>query len=176
VFLVVEFVLLCIWGVGTWATLTSPVFLRVQVILWSVLGAYLCFSLPVAVLYLLGRPPVMSLSPLWPLGPSPQERAYQREVGARPPMTDEKFYARFYEGSDIPVRVRRCLAYLDLFIERAHPDDMIGHAYDDLDWYDVVFRVEKQFGIRFTEQDYQLFTGTLGNLIELVHNRLRGEC
>ena len=134
----------------------------------------MCFSLPVAVLYLLGRPPVMSLSPLWP---SPQERAYRREVGARPVLTDEEFYARFYKGSglppDIPTKVRRCLADLDMLIERAYPADVIASAYDDLDFYDVLFRIERQFGIRFTEEDYPQFTGTLGNLIDRVHDRLR---
>jgi hypothetical protein len=116
----------------------------------------------------------MSLS----FGPSPQERAYQQEVSARPALTDEEFYARFYEGSgvpkDIPARVRRCLADLDIFIERAYPDDMIAHASDDLDYDDVLFRIERQFGICFTEEDHPLFTGTLGNLIEQVHDRLRG--
>lgn len=172
VFLLVECALLLAWVVGAWVTFTSPIS-QLLVTFWSVLGSWLCFSLPVAVLYLLGCPLMMSLS----FGPSPQERAYQRKVGARPALTGEEFYARFYEGSgippDIPARVRDCLAYLDILIERAYPSDVIGHAYDDLDWYDVVFRIEKAFRFQFTEEDYALFTGTLGNLIDLVHVRLR---
>ena len=111
-------------------------------------------------------------------GPSPHERAYQREVGARPALTDEEFYTRFYAESDVPpditARVRDCLAHLDILIERAYPSDAIARAYDDLDWYDVAFRIEKAFEIRFTEEDHAFCTGTLGNLIHLVHIRLSG--
>jgi hypothetical protein len=176
VFLTMEFALLCGWVLGAWATLSSPVFPQVQAVFLSVVGAWLCFSLPVAVLYLLGRAPVMSLSPLWP---SPQQRAYRREVGARPVLTDEEFYTRFYEGSgippDIPAKVRHSLADLDLLIERAYPTDVIAYADDELDFADVIFRVGRQFGVRFTKEDYPRFTGTLGNLIDQVHERLRRE-
>jgi len=175
VFLAIEGVLLVALGVGALATWTWPVYPQAQAILVSVIGTWLCFSLPVAVLYLLGRPPEMNLSPLWP---SARERSYWREVGGRPELTDEEFYDRFYEGSgvppDIPARIRRCLADLDILIERAYPADRIPHADDELDYADVLFRIEREFVVRFTETDYALFTGTLGNLIDVVHDRLRG--
>jgi hypothetical protein len=172
-FLVVESVLLAVLVVGVWSTLRWPVYPQVQALLIGVLGSWLCFSLPVAVLYLLGRPPEMTLTPFWP---SPQEQAYRQEVGGRPVLTDEEFYTRFYEGSgiprEIPTGIRRCLANMGLFIDRAYPDDMIGYAFDDLDYADVLKRVGREFGIRFTKQEYPLFTGTLENLIEQVHRRL----
>jgi hypothetical protein len=172
-FLVVEGVLLMVLVVGVWATLTWPIFPQAQAIVIGVLGSWLCFSLPVAGLYLFGRAPEMTLSPLWP---SPLERAYRLEVGGRPALTDEEFYARFYEGSgiprEIPARIRRCLANMGLFIDRAYPDDMIGYAFDDLDYADVLKRVGREFRIRFSKKDYPLFTGTLRDLIEQIHRRL----
>jgi hypothetical protein len=176
VFLTIEFALLCGWVLGAWSTVNSPVFPKVQAVFLSVVGAWLFFSLPVAVLYLLGRPPVMSLSPLWP---SSQMLAYWREVGARPVLTDEEFYTRFYQGSEIPydiaAKVRHSLADLELLIERAYPTDVIAYADDELDFADVIFRVGRQFGVRFTKEDYPRFTGTLGNLIDQITERLRKE-
>src|SRR5438128_201516 len=56
-------------------------------------------AIPVAILYLIGRPVVMSLSPLIP---SLESRAFQRELQDRPVLTDADFHARYYAGSGIP--------------------------------------------------------------------------
>src|SRR4051812_48759074 len=98
VFLTVECVLACAWGIGYCAHATSRAPDFVERVLLPALGVWLFVSLPTAVLYLVSSLP--GLEQLWPPGPSPQERAYRQEVGSRPALTDQEFYGRFYEGSD----------------------------------------------------------------------------
>jgi hypothetical protein len=62
-------------------------------------GGWLAFSLPIAVLYLVGHPAVITLAPLLP---SVEATAFRRELAARPVLPDDEFCARFYAGSGIP--------------------------------------------------------------------------
>src|SRR5262245_29899685 len=75
------------------------------VIIWLVV------TIPMCVMYLLGSPIVMSLSPLVD---SPQSRAYQKEFHRRPDLDDEAFFNQYYADTDvpkeIPLRIRQLLA------------------------------------------------------------------
>jgi hypothetical protein len=139
----------------------------------SVLGTWLVFTLPICLLYLIGRPPVITLSPLIP---SAECRAFRRELKARPRLSDEEFYAQFYAGSgipkDIPARVRRYLAEINVLADRAVPADNLSLLDDELDLSDILLELQEEFGVRFREVDYAAVDGTLNNLIWLISGRL----
>lgn len=89
----------------------------------SLLCMWHVFAVPIIVMYLAGNPVVMTLSPLVP---SVESRAFVRRLRERPALSDDDFYARYYEESgiskDIPVRLRRCLRLkIDPLLERAGP-------------------------------------------------------
>jgi hypothetical protein len=93
----------------------------------------------------------------------------------RGPINNE-FYARFYQGSDIPrdipVRVRDRLLELDGLADRLVPTDCLPLLVEELDYADVLRWVGREFEVRFTRADYPAVDGTLDNLIRLVHVRL----
>src|SRR5262249_25686582 len=68
----------------------------------TILAMVLVVDLPVCFLILIGRPPVMTLSPLIP---SAEERARWREMRARPWLDDEEFWTLFYADSEIPKEI-----------------------------------------------------------------------
>lgn len=83
----------------------------------------------------------------------PSERAYAAELARRPHLSDVEFYDTFYGGtgipSEIPVRLRGLLARItgdDL--RGLWPDDNIAAIYDGLDFADVLYRVEREFGLK----------------------------
>jgi hypothetical protein len=170
-FLIAEGILLAVAIAATWVAVSirPAAWFPVPVgILWT----WLVCTLPIAILYLLGCPPVITLSPLIP---SAATRAFRKELKRRPSLSDSEFHARFYAGSgiaaDIPARVRRCLAEFDPLAERAIPADCLLLLDDDLDYADVLHRVGEEFGVGITEADYAAVDGTLDNLVRLVHAR-----
>jgi hypothetical protein len=134
--------------------------------MWHIVAIPICF------LYLIGKPVVMTLSPLIP---SAESRKFWRQLNERPPLKDEEFYARYYEGSgiprDIPARLRRSLLDLDPLLDRAIPTDFLYLLDDELDFADVLYLIEREFDLRFTETDHKRLDGTLDNLIRLIHSR-----
>jgi hypothetical protein len=171
IFLAVEGVLLLLAVGVTWAISPCPVAPWVAVPI-SLLWVWLVYTLPVTVLYLVGRPPVMTLAPLWP---SAESRAFRRELRSRAALSDDEFYARFYAGSgvprDVPARLRHVLVEFDPLSERAVPHDRLWLLNDELDFADVLHRAGQEFGVRFTRADYPAVDGTLASLVQLVHAR-----
>jgi hypothetical protein len=145
-----------------------------RTILVSILWGWLIVALPIAVLYLAGRPPVMTL---YRLVSTAESRAFRRELKTRPVLSEEEFSNRFYAGSGIPrdvaVGVRRCLSWFDPLALRLVPSDFLGPLDDDLDYADVLKYIGEEFGLRFTKADFSKFDGTLDNLIREVAGRLR---
>jgi hypothetical protein len=130
-------------------------------------------TLPICFLYLIGRPPVMSLSPLissW------QSRAFARLLRDRPALSDDEFHATYFDGSnaprEIPTRLRTCLLALDARIDRIIPSDSLALLHDELDFADVLRIVTREFQIGFTSVDYSQMDGTFGNLVDLVCVRI----
>lgn len=168
IFLVVEAVLLtCFVSLFMFAKKSelTPVFA-------AILGPLLAFSLPVAVLYLVGRPPVMSLDPD---GSSPAARAMEKEVGGRLPLSDDEFYTRFYEGSGISkdtiVRIKHCLRKnIDPIAVRLVPTDYLPLLWDWLDFADLFYVLEREFGATLPRDG--TFNGTLDSLIRLVQSQI----
>lgn len=86
-------------------------------------------------------------------GGSSTERAYETERARRPQLDDAAFYDTFYAGTevpqDIPIRYRRLLeAILGENLAGLWPDDNIAAIYDDLDFADVIYRIEREFKVR----------------------------
>jgi hypothetical protein len=150
-----------------------PVKVKWVAVILGIMWMWHIVAIPICVLYLIGKPVVMSLSPLIP---SSQSRALARQLRDRPDLSDEEFYTRFYEGSgiprEIPARVRRSLLEIDSRINRVIPADCVAVLYDDLDFADIVSDILKEFGIRFDYSDCESIDGTLDNLIRLVHRRI----
>jgi hypothetical protein len=141
-----------------------------------VLSMWLVITLPICFLYLIGRPPVMSL---YPLAASHEARALRRELKQRPLLTDDEFYARFYADSaippDVPARVRLCVSTnFDRLADRTVPTDNLARLCEDFDYADVLSYVGREFGVQFTKEDFPSVDGTLDNTIRLVHARLCG--
>ncbi len=115
----------------------------------------------------------MSLSPLIP---SAESRAFCRQLAERPVLSDDEFYARFYEGSgiprEIPSRLRRSLLPIHPLLERVIPSDYLCLLDDELDFAGVLYFVEREFSIHFTKADFEDIDGTLDNLVHLVHVRI----
>jgi hypothetical protein len=170
IFLAVEAVLLtCFVSLFMFAKKSelTPVFA-------SILGPLLAFSLPVAVLYLVGRPPVMSLDPD---GSSPETRAMESDVGSRVPLSDDDFYTRFYNGSGIArdtiARIRhRLRKNIDPASERLVPTDYLPLLWDGLDFADLFYAIEREFGATLPRD--ATFNGTLDGLIRVVQSQIEG--
>jgi hypothetical protein len=138
-------------------------------IIAAVIGTWLSFSLPVAVLYLIGKPPVMSLNPDCP---SAETRAMARDVRDRVPLNDDEFYARFYSESpvqrDTIVRVRDCLRkQIDPIADRLVPSDYLPLLWDGLDFADILDLLAREF--RAVSDFTGSFNGTLDSLIDLFN-------
>jgi hypothetical protein len=169
--LTVEAVLVLVVVAATWAVVEYRVDWAVVPV--SILFGWLTFTLPIAFLYLVGHPPVMTLAPLFP---SAESRAFRRELKFRQVLSDDEFHSRFFADGDVPKEVsagvRRGLLYFDRLADRAVPADNLQFLDDELDLGDVLHRVGKLFGVNFTKADYPKVDGTLDNLIRLVHAKL----
>jgi len=141
---------------------------------FALLMAWHIVVIPICVMYLIGRPVVMSLSPLIP---SAESRAFRKRLAQQPSLSDTEFYRRFYAESgisgDFVARLRRCLYSLDPLIERATPDDNLSLLDDELDFVWVLELVEEEFGVKFVkETDYKILDGTLGNLLHITYSKI----
>jgi hypothetical protein len=81
------------------------------------------------------------------------ERMYFEELRRRPDLTDEQFYDTFFAGSqipkEIPVRLRRL--YQEIFgydFSALNPNDNIALIFDFVDFADVLYRIEREFGLK----------------------------
>jgi hypothetical protein len=138
-----------------------------------VLSLWHVVALPICFMYLIGKPIIMTLSPLIA---SAESRAFRKQLRERPTLADEEFYSRYYEGSniprDIPARLRRSLGVIDPLIDRVTPFDFLYLLDDELDFNDVICLTEREFGVRFTKMENESIDGTLDNLIRLIHMRI----
>lgn len=146
---------------------------EVRALAFSILGSWLCFSLPVAFLYLIGKPPVMSLE----IFDSPLARAMTRDVLRRVPLSVDDFYIQFYDSSgiskDTVARIRQRLLNIDKASDRLVPGDYLPVYWEYLDFGDVFYVLGQEFAVTFGNSDYDAFTGTLDSLIRLVHDKIQ---
>jgi hypothetical protein len=144
--------------------------------LWSVLFAILTMvlvvDLPICVLILIGRPPVITLSPLIP---SAEERANWKRLKQRQLLDDDAFYERFYAGTgiskEIPIRLRRSYA-VGLLMDRVWPEDKAVEFDWEVDFGDVLAAAENDFGVRFTNDEAGQIDGSFDSVVRLVAKKL----
>jgi hypothetical protein len=153
---------------GSWGAPLAVIL--VILFVWHIIAIPICF------LYLIGKPIVISFSPLID---TPESRAFQKQLRERPVLDDQEFYARFYEGSgiprEIPARLRSVLKSIHPLFDRAIPSDFLYLLNDDLDFgSDVLDPIGQEFGLRFASPEQEGIDGTLDNLIRLVHKRRAG--
>jgi hypothetical protein len=144
-------------------------------ILGGLLGPLLAFSLPVAFLYLIGKPPVMTLDPDCT---SAETRAMTKDVRRRAPLSDDEFYSQFYEASaiqkDTIARIRlRLRKNIDRIAERLVPTDYLPLIWEWLDFADLFYVLDREFGVNLGDEG--TFNGTLDSLIRLVDERIQNE-
>jgi hypothetical protein len=150
IFLITEFVLVCV----AFYLFFEPHYFRWVGIAFGIVGTWLGFTLPIAFLYLIGKPPVMSLAPLLS---SREARAYQRELQARRNIDDNAFLERFYSQTDvprdIPIRLRRLFVQeLDSLFLRMHPEDQFVWLVEDIDLSPFIRMVEREFAVTLTHE------------------------
>jgi hypothetical protein len=144
----------------------------VQTAFFTILGMVLVVDLPICFLILIGKPPIMTLSPLIP---SAEERANWKRFTQRELLDDEAFFQRFYAGTgiskEIPLRLRR-LYTKELLIDRVWPEDKTVEFDWELDFGDVLDRVEREFGVRFTKDEVEQIDGSFDSIVRLVAKKL----
>jgi acyl carrier protein len=138
----------------------------------GILGTVLIFDLPVCVLILIGRPPVMSLSPLLP---SAKERSFRKAVRERPRLSDDEFHDRFYRDSGvprhIPIRLRKIYA-AELGMDGVRPEDRATDFDSELDFADLLDAVADEFGVPFTDQEIGQLHGSFDSIVRNVAGKL----
>lgn len=143
----------------------------------SVITAILILDVPIAVWviwhwYRTGEPPQFDSNLL---GESPGTRAMWRLWRERPQLDDEAFYQTFYADSDVPkdvvIAVRREWIS-SIYGKEAigmYPGDNLGVAAPELDFADVLYRMEKELHVVIPWQTCKIdFDFTFDSLIRLV--------
>ena len=138
----------------------------------GILGAILIFDLPVCILIVIGRPPVMSLAPLLP---SAEERRFRRVVRERPLLSDDEFSDRFYRDSgilpNIPIRLRKIYA-AELGMDRVWPEDKATDFDGELDFADLLDAIADEFGVPFTDHEIGQMDGSFDSIVKCLVEKL----
>jgi len=138
----------------------------------GILGTVLIFDLPVCILILTSRPPVMTLAP--PL-PSAEERKPRRTVRQRPLLSDDEFHDRFYRNTEVPshisIRLRKIYA-IQLGLDRVRPDDKATDFDGEIDLADLFIDVADEFGVHFTEAEVDQMDGSFDSIVKCLAGKL----
>jgi hypothetical protein len=134
----------------------------IAICLFTALTMWLIVTLPIAFLYLIGKPPVITLAPLVD---SAEARAYKRELKRRVPMDDAAFCEQFYPddfcGQEIAVRLRRlCANFVHPLLTKVYPHDLFYLACEELDLADLIFEIQMEFGLVFAPGDIEPIGGS----------------
>jgi hypothetical protein len=141
----------------------------------GILGTILIFDLPVCLLILIGRPPIMTLSPLIA---SAEERRFRRAVRERPRLSDDEFHNRFYKDTEvprhIPIRLRKIYA-TELGMDGVWPQDKATDFDGELDFADWMATVADEFGVQFADQEIRQMDGSFDSIVKCLAEKL-GDC
>jgi acyl carrier protein len=101
---------------------------------------------------------------------------FERELAARPQPDDRTFYDAWYQGSgipeDIPIRVRKVYTeQLGQYWRGVRPSDNACLAYPDLDFAELLYEIEDEFGIRIPLEDIKVLDGTFDAVVRYVASR-----
>lgn len=144
-------------------------------IAFGVTTALLVFGLPVCILVLIewlrtGEPPELSLSPLIQCR---EEREFHRNLRKRQKLNDGDFYDTYYANSGIPRRfpmeLRMSLeGVFGLDFAALHPADNLIYADVELDWADLICRVNREFDIAIPKDEVRELDGTFDSLLRCI--------
>jgi hypothetical protein len=127
-------------------------------VVFGVMCGVLAFDLPVCLLVAIqwiatGEAPELSLSPLIP---TREERRFHRTLRERQRLDDDEFYSVYYAESGIPkrltVQLRASLqSELGFDLGGLHPLDNLTYADSEIDWGDIIYRINRDFKVVFPE-------------------------
>ena len=97
----------------------------------------------------------------------------ERELEARPQLDDQAFYEAHYADSgipeDIPIRIRNVyVVQLGDCWRGVRPGDNACDAYPDLDFAELLYEIEDEFGIKIPDEDMRKMDGTFDNGVRYV--------
>jgi hypothetical protein len=98
-------------------------------------------------------------------------RQFDDEMSRREPLTDEQYYERFFAHSgvprDIPLRLRTLYAkYVRFPAALILPSDELTHlACDSLDVMELVWDIERAFGVRLTNEELATLDGSMYSIV-----------
>jgi hypothetical protein len=109
-------------------------------------------------------------------------RQFDDEISRREPLTDEQYCERFFAQSgvprDIPIRLRALYAkHVRFPAALILPSDELTHlACDSFDVMDLVLDIEREFGVRLTNEELATLDGSMNSVIACllakgVHNQ-----
>jgi acyl carrier protein len=101
---------------------------------------------------------------------------FERQLAARPQLDDRTFCNSWYEGSgipeDIPIRVRKVYAeQLGRYWRGVRPADKACLAYPDLDFAELLYEIEDEFGIHIPLEDMKALDETFDSVVRYVASR-----
>jgi acyl carrier protein len=97
----------------------------------------------------------------------------ERELINRPQLDDRAFYQAHYADSgipeDIPIRIRKVyVEQLGDCWKGVRPGDDACDAYPDLDFAELLYEIEDEFGIKIPSEDMKKMDGTFGAIVRYV--------
>jgi len=159
-------------------SVARPFTKEVEVAAIAVLGTVLIFDLPVCAYLLVkwlraGIPPDL-IAEL--MESTPEEREFHRQLRIRPELHDSDFYETFYARSDIPqyfvVQMRDLLESVSGYdLAGLHPGDDLALLDGEMDFADVLYRVERDFSVKL---DWDEFRNSKVTFDFLLRAALRG--
>jgi acyl carrier protein len=98
---------------------------------------------------------------------------FERELAGRPELDDQAFYEAHYGGSgipeDIPVRIRKVyVEQLGDCWKGVRPGDNACQAYPDLDFAELLYEIEDEFGIKIPNEVLETMGGTFDGVVRYV--------
>jgi hypothetical protein len=123
-------------------------------VLFMVMGTILVFDISACIYVFVkwlraGEPPALSLCPLFFCR---VEREFRRALRERPKLSNDEFYDAYYSDSGIsrqlPGQLRKSLEdALGMDLAALHPDDNLMDADHEVDWGDVLWRIERKYKV-----------------------------
>jgi len=102
----------------------------------------------------------------------------ERELEARPQLDDQAFYEAYYGSSgiskDIPIRIRK--VYVEQLGEcwrGVIPGDKVDEICPDVDFAEVLYEIEDEFGIKIPIEDMKKMEGSFDEVVRYVASHQR---
>jgi acyl carrier protein len=99
--------------------------------------------------------------------------SFERGLAGRPELDDQAFYESHYGGigipRDIPIRIRKVyVEQLGDCWKGVRPGDNACQAYPDLDFAELLYEIEDEFGINIPDEMLKTMDGTFDGVVRYV--------